>query len=89
MRFRQHGLEGLLDADLDLDNMGGYKDYVHADTVADVNKHYPRRQWSKCFSSKLREEISLKPWCHSTAMGPSFPDDVENNALMEPYDGIF
>lgn len=86
---RLYGIRGLLNADLDLDNLGAHKVYVHADTVEDVNKHYPRRQWSRYFSSKQREEITLKPWCHSTAVGPSFPDDVEHNALMEPYDGRF
>ncbi|EYE94043.1 cyanamide hydratase [Aspergillus ruber CBS 135680] len=71
------------------DNIGAHKEYVHTDTVKDVTGHYPRRQWSKCFSSKLREEIGLKPWCHTTAEGESFPRDIEHNALMEPYDGLF
>ncbi|OJJ81344.1 cyanamide hydratase [Aspergillus glaucus CBS 516.65] len=71
------------------DNIGAHKEYVHPNTVKDVTGHYPRRQWSKCFSSKLREEIGLKPWCHTTAEGESFPHDIEHNALMEPYDGLF
>lgn len=71
------------------DNVGAYKEFFHPDTVEDVNKHYPRRQWSKCFSSRLKEEISLKPWSHTTTVGESFPHDIEHNALMEPYDGRF
>jgi cyanamide hydratase len=71
------------------DNVGAYKDFVHPYTVEDVNRHYPRREWSKCFSGKLREEIGLKPWCHTTTAGESFPHDIEHNALMEPYDGRF
>ena len=70
-----------------IDNLGLYKEYVHEDTVEDVSRYYPRCQWSKCFSGKLREEIALKPWCHSTALGENAPRDIENNALMEPYDG--
>lgn len=77
------------DSSLAADNIGAHKEYVDPDTVKDVTGHYPRRQWSKCFSSKLREEIGLKPWCHTTAEGESFPYDIEHNALMEPYDGLF
>jgi cyanamide hydratase len=72
-----------------LDNLGAHKECLHPDTVEDVNKYYPRRQWSRCFSSKLREEIGLKPWCHTTAEGEGFPIGIENNELMEPYDGRF
>lgn len=71
------------------DNLGAHKEYVHADTVEDANKHYPRREWSKCFSAKLREEIKLKPWCHTTAEGEGFPHGIEHNTLMEPYDGRY
>ena len=68
------------------DNMGYHPDYVHADTIKDVVKHYPRCNWSGCFSKKIREEVAVKPWCHTTASTEKFPHDVENNSLMEPYD---
>jgi cyanamide hydratase len=69
--------------------MGYRADYVHPDTVKDVVKNYPRRNWSKCFSSKIREEVKVKPWCHTTASEEKFPHDVEHNALMERYDALF
>lgn len=64
-------------------------DYVHPDTIEDVVAKYPRREWSKCFSTKIREEVSVKPWCHTTASTEKFPHDVQHNALMEPYDGLY
>ncbi|KAB8276380.1 hypothetical protein BDV30DRAFT_235831 [Aspergillus minisclerotigenes] len=84
-----HSIGLLIQLATQFDNLGAHKEYVHPDTVEDVNQHYPRRQWSKCFSSKLREEIGLKPWCHTTAEGEGFPVGIENNTLMEPYDGRF
>ena len=72
-----------------VDNMGSHKEYIHPDTIENVTKRYPRREWSKCFSSKLREEIGLKPWCHTTVNGEMFPHNIEHNALMEPYDKLY
>lgn len=47
----------------------GYRfDFVHLDTIKDVVKHYPRRNWSKCFFIKIREEVKVKPWCHITVV---------------------
>jgi len=72
------------------DNMGYREGFVHPDTIADVTKHYPRRNWSSCFSKKIREENATKPWAHSTALGfDEFPDSVKNNSLMEGYDDKF
>ncbi|KAG9605931.1 putative cyanamide hydratase, partial [Aureobasidium melanogenum] len=68
------------------DNMGYRPDYVHADTIKDVVENYPRRGWSGCFSKKIREEVAVKPWCHTTASTEKFPHDVEHNELMAPYD---
>lgn len=70
------------------DNLGAHKEFVHEDTVKDVTKHYPRKEWSSCFATTLREEITLKPWCHSTVCGDDFPDNVEHNEVMEPYDKL-
>ncbi|KAL8919481.1 MAG: hypothetical protein Q9208_006766 [Pyrenodesmia sp. 3 TL-2023] len=69
------------------DNMGGHEDLVHMDTVKDVTRHYPRNKWSSCFAATIRKENGLKPWAHTTALGEDdFPNGVENNKLMEPYD---
>jgi len=71
------------------DNMGYREGYVHKATIEDVVKAYPRRGWSGCFSRKIREEVRVKPWCHTTALEEKFPHDVENNRLMAPYDDQF
>lgn len=67
------------------DNMGDYAHLVHEDSIKDVTSKYPRKGWSGCFSKTIREEISLKPWCHTTAL-EGFAEAVEGNKLMEPYD---
>lgn len=72
---------------VNLDNMGGHKHLVHMDTIKDVTGHYPRNKWSSCFAATIRKENGLKPWAHTTALGEhDFPNGVENNKLMEPYD---
>ncbi|KAL8787449.1 MAG: hypothetical protein Q9213_002226 [Squamulea squamosa] len=69
------------------DNMGGHEELVHEDTIKDVTAHYPRKKWSSCFAATIRKENELKPWAHTTALGEDgFPNGVENNKLMEPYD---
>jgi cyanamide hydratase len=68
--------------------MGYRASYVHPDTIKDVVKHYPRCGWSGCFSRKIREEVAMKPWCHTTASTEKFPYDVEHNLLMAPYDSL-
>jgi cyanamide hydratase len=71
------------------DNMGFRSELVHPETIVDVTKNYPRRNWSTCFSTKIREENAVKPWAHSQALGfDQFPDSVKNNKLMEPYDAL-
>jgi cyanamide hydratase len=70
--------------------MGYRSELVHPDTIVDVTKNYPRRNWSKCFSNKIREENAVKPRAHSTASGfDAFPNSVKNNSLMEPFDDKF
>ncbi|KAL9029322.1 MAG: hypothetical protein Q9196_002428 [Gyalolechia fulgens] len=69
------------------DNMGGHQELVHQDTIKDVTRHFPRNQWSSCFAATIRKENELKPWAHTTALGEEdFPNGVQNNKLMEPYD---
>ena len=67
--------------------MGGHPEIVNRATIEDVVKHYPRKSWSSCFAATIRKENELKPWAHTTALGEkAFPEGVENNALMAPYD---
>jgi len=69
------------------DNMGGQPQLVHKETIEDVVENYPRKKWSSCFAKTIRKENGLKPWAHTTALGErAFPEGVENNKLMEPYD---
>jgi cyanamide hydratase len=69
------------------DNMGGNPELIHKDTLEDVVKHFPRKGWSGCFSKTIREENTLKPWAHTTALGEeAFPEGVKGNELMAPYD---
>lgn len=70
-----------------VDNMGGHKDLVHEDTIKDVTACYPRNKWSSCFAATIRKENGLKPWAHTTTLGEDdFPNGVQNNKLMQPYD---
>ncbi|KEQ68567.1 putative cyanamide hydratase, partial [Aureobasidium namibiae CBS 147.97] len=70
-------------------NMGCHADYIHLDTIKDVVKNYLRREWSVCFSTKIREEVSIKPWCQTTASTPRFPQVVQHSELMAPYDNRY
>jgi len=70
------------------DNMGGQPQLVAKETIEDVVKAYPRMKWSSCFAATIRRENGLKPWAHTTALGErAFPEGVESNELMAPYDG--
>lgn len=67
--------------------MGGNAGLVDPATLADVNRVWPRAGWSGCFAATIRQENGLKPWAHTTHLGEdAFPEGVENNALMEPFD---
>lgn len=69
------------------DNMGGNPGLVHSDTRVDVVRAFPRNGWSGCFAATIREENSLKPWAHTTALGEEdFPNGVLNNELMAEFD---
>ncbi|KAF2473850.1 cyanamide hydratase [Lindgomyces ingoldianus] len=67
------------------DNMGINPHLIHQDTIHSVVAAFPREKWSSCFAETIREEISLKPWCHTTAID-GFSEGVEKNQLMEPWD---
>jgi len=69
------------------DNMGGNPQLVDKATIEDVVKAYPRMKWSSCFAATIRKENGLKPWAHTTHLGErDFPEGVEGNKLMAPYD---
>ncbi|OTB02605.1 hypothetical protein M426DRAFT_74535 [Hypoxylon sp. CI-4A] len=70
------------------DNMGVNPQIVDGVTREDVNRVFPRLGWSGCFARTIREENGLKPWAHTTHLGEEeFPDGVQGNELMKPYDG--
>ncbi|KAI1267218.1 hypothetical protein F5Y18DRAFT_379423 [Xylariaceae sp. FL1019] len=69
------------------DNMGDNPGLIDEATRISVNKAYPRKGWSGCFSKTIREENSLKPWAHTTHLGEEdFPEGVKNNKLMADVD---
>ena len=69
------------------DNVGGHPELVHVDTRVDVNRAFPRNGWSGCFTNTIREELSLKPWAHTTHPGEEkFASSVLRKTLMEEYD---
>jgi cyanamide hydratase len=60
---------------------------VHKGTIEDVVRAFPRDKWSACFAATIRKENGQKPWAHTTHLGErEFPEGVEGNKLMEPYD---
>jgi cyanamide hydratase len=67
------------------DNVGLNPQYIHQSTIEHVVAAYPRHKWSGCFASTIEEEISAKPWCHSTVI-ENFREHVLGNKLMEPYE---
>lgn len=65
--------------------MGINPELIHKDTIESVVAGFPRKKWSSCFATTIREEVGLKPWSHTTAID-GFAEGVEGNKLMEPYD---
>ncbi|KAH8705379.1 hypothetical protein BGW36DRAFT_421941 [Talaromyces proteolyticus] len=55
---------------------------IHPSTREQVNRAHTRLDWSKFFSSTIRKEEAIKPWCHSTHL-VNFAEEIENNALMK------
>ncbi|OZJ03286.1 hypothetical protein BZG36_03755 [Bifiguratus adelaidae] len=71
------------------DNMGANADLVHSQTIEEVVKQFPRNGWTGCFANVVKDEIKLKPWSHTTSMGPTHQtiiDGVEANPIMKKYD---
>jgi cyanamide hydratase len=68
------------------DNAGKNPTLISKRTIESVVAAYPRKKWSGCFAHTIEEELSLKPWAHSSAV-PNFAETVAGNKLMEPWDG--
>ncbi|KAK2801001.1 hypothetical protein FQN51_005565 [Onygenales sp. PD_10] len=69
------------------DNTGAHKELVHPSTIEDVSANFPRLKWSGCFAATIRQELALKPWAHTTALGEEdFPAKVLGNTLMQKYE---
>jgi cyanamide hydratase len=68
------------------DNVGGNPTLISRETIESVVAAYPRGHWSSCFAIKIKEELTLKSWAHTSAIA-NFAADMQNNKLMEPYDG--
>ncbi|SPO03683.1 probable Cyanamide hydratase [Cephalotrichum gorgonifer] len=66
-------------------NVPNFGEILHEKTREDVNKVFPREGWLGCFANTIKEEVSLKPWCHTTHI-PDFDKKVEANELMKPYE---
>ncbi|KAL4963670.1 putative urea hydro-lyase/cyanamide hydratase [Aspergillus stella-maris] len=64
------------------DNTGGHAKLVHEDTAKGVIQRWPRLNWSSCFATTVEEEVSLKPWAHTTALG-DFKGQILGNPLNE------
>ena len=62
---------------------------IHPKTIAEVSARFPRNKWTGCFADVVRTEIKLKPWSHTTSMGPSeeaIVSGVLGNRVMAKYD---
>ncbi|KAL7920144.1 hypothetical protein ACQKWADRAFT_299468 [Trichoderma austrokoningii] len=66
-------------------NVKNFEKLVHKTTRAQINEAYPRLKWSSFFSTFIRREETLKPWCHSTHL-VDFDNEIETNALMKRYE---
>jgi cyanamide hydratase len=69
--------------------MGARAHLIHPKTIEDVVTKFPRNKWTGCFANVIKEEIKLKPWSHTTSMGPSEEEIVKGvlgNKVMAKYD---
>lgn len=66
------------------DNAGGNPEIIHEVTREEVVKLYPRDGWLGCFADTVKDEMRLKPWCHSTHID-GFIDHVLGNKLFAKY----
>ncbi|KAK9390427.1 hypothetical protein V1515DRAFT_576944 [Lipomyces mesembrius] len=69
-----------------LDNAGSFLTLISPETIDSVVKLYPRLDWSSCFSKFVATEISVKPWCHSTAVTDFVKVVKENKYFIDRYE---
>jgi cyanamide hydratase len=62
------------------DNMGAFAQLVDEKTIEEISVKFPRNKWTGCFADVVKDEVKLKPWAHTTAMGPS-TEDIVNGIL--------
>ncbi|KAF1974620.1 urea hydro-lyase/cyanamide hydratase [Bimuria novae-zelandiae CBS 107.79] len=69
------------------DNAGANPTLISKETIESIVVAYPRGHWSNCFAHTIEQELTLKPWAHSSAI-PKFAEAVAGNKLMEPWDAL-
>lgn len=62
-----------------------FGELIHETTRTKINETYPRIKWCKFFSSVIRKEETIKPWCHSTHL-VNFDQEIEANTLMKQWE---
>ena len=63
----------------------GFEKLIHSMTLAQINEAHPRLKWCTFFSTVIRKEESIKPWCHSTHL-VDFDREIETNTLMRQWE---
>ena len=69
--------------------MGSHAELIHPKNIDEVSNKFPRNQWTGCFADVVKNEIKLKPWSHTTSMGPSeaaIVSGILGNKVMAKYD---
>jgi cyanamide hydratase len=69
--------------------MGAHANLIHPKTIEDISNKLPRNKWTSCFANVVKDEIKLKPWAHTTAMGSSeeaIVSGILGNKVMAKYD---
>ncbi|KAJ5922290.1 hypothetical protein N7516_009993 [Penicillium verrucosum] len=62
-----------------------FGEMIHETTRTQINEAYPRIKWCAFFSSVIRKEEKIKPWCHSTHL-VNFDNEIEANTLMKKWE---
>ncbi|KAM3497529.1 hypothetical protein MY10362_009124 [Beauveria mimosiformis] len=58
---------------------------IHESTCATINESYPRIKWCKFFAGIVRQEETIKPWCHTTHL-VNFAQEIEDNTLLKQWE---
>ncbi|KAJ5199825.1 cyanamide hydratase [Penicillium cf. griseofulvum] len=62
-----------------------FGELINEATRFQINEAYPRIKWCSFFSSIIRKEEEIKPWCHSTHL-VNFDKEIEANTLMKQWE---